>query len=170
MATLYRLWNQSHVLLYVGVTDNLERRLEQHAAEKDWYPEVASVSTEELPTMRLALESEARAIFWEQPRFNILGSPRYSADWEARYHALEDAEGARRSLTDVTEDDFRWLVGAMNTLVQDGHADIADRMYSILEPDQERVLGILRDAGAEVYVWWPADLDTAYAVLDGRAP
>ncbi len=33
-----------------------------------------------------------------------------------------------------------------------------------------RVALVARDAGAEVYVWWPADLDTAYAVLDGRAP
>ncbi len=37
-----------------------------------------------------------------------------------------------------------------------------------LEPDQERVLGILRAAGAEVYVWWPHQLEEAYAVLDGR--
>ena len=35
-----------------------------------------------------------------------------------------------------------------------------------LTADQQRVLGILRDAGAEVYVWWPHQLDEAYAVLD----
>jgi len=35
-----------------------------------------------------------------------------------------------------------------------------------LTADQQRVLGILRAAGAEVYTWWPADIDEAYAVLD----
>jgi hypothetical protein len=34
-----------------------------------------------------------------------------------------------------------------------------------LTADQERVLGILRDAGCEVYVWRPADVDRAYEVL-----
>ena len=35
-----------------------------------------------------------------------------------------------------------------------------------LEPEQERVLSILRAAGCETYVWRPADLDEAYRVLD----
>ena len=35
-----------------------------------------------------------------------------------------------------------------------------------LTADQQRVLGILRAAGAEVYTWWPHQLDEAYAVLD----
>jgi predicted GIY-YIG superfamily endonuclease len=132
MATLYRLWNQGHLLLYVGVTESLDRRLEEHAAGKPWYSEVASVSTEALPTMRLALEAEARAIFWEQPRYNILGSPRYSADWEARYHALEDDEAARRALPSLTEYDYRWLATTLNTLSEDGYADVSKRLYSIL--------------------------------------
>lgn len=39
-----------------------------------------------------------------------------------------------------------------------------------LTADQERVLGVLRAAGAETYVFWPTDVDEAYAVLSGPRP
>lgn len=134
MTTLYRLWNREHALLYVGVTDDLERRMEQHEAEKPWWSEVSQTSTESLPSRRMALEAEARAIFWEQPRYNVLGSPRYSADWEARCHALEDAEAARLALPDLAEDDYKFLGRVLNAMAkdEDGVAT-AKRLYDLLD-------------------------------------
>lgn len=34
-----------------------------------------------------------------------------------------------------------------------------------LTEEQEYVLGVLRNAGCEVYAWWPTDIDDAAAVL-----
>lgn len=39
-----------------------------------------------------------------------------------------------------------------------------------LDPEQERVLSILRAAGAETYTWRPADTELAYEVLNGPRP
>lgn len=90
VTTLYRAYNKFDVLLYVGITDSLDDRLAQHRMEKGWWPEVTQVTTHEFGSRLAALNAEAKAIFWEEPRYNVLGSPRYDADWEAKYHALED--------------------------------------------------------------------------------
>lgn len=90
MTVLYRLWTKEHALLYVGVTDDLDVRLQQHEGSQPWWSEVDQVSQEEFPSRFAALNAEARAIFWEMPRHNKVGSARYSADWEAIYHARED--------------------------------------------------------------------------------
>lgn len=133
MTTLYRLWNADHSLLYVGITDNVDARMEEHRADKPWWGEVDQVSTEELRSRRQALEAESRAIFWEQPRHNILGSPRYSADWEAMYHALEDEEARRCALPDLREADFIGISKAMTTLADAGLADEARLLFDALD-------------------------------------
>lgn len=141
--TLYRLWSEQHLLLYVGVTDNLDRRLKEHAADKEWWADVAQVTTEVLPSTRRALEAEARAIFWEQPRHNILGSPRYSADWEARCHALEDADAARAAMPDLSDDDYTWLSGLLARMQNAGMGDDANRLYDTLERLDEKARATL---------------------------
>jgi predicted GIY-YIG superfamily endonuclease len=151
MTTLYRLWNADHTLLYVGITDDLEARTEEHRADKPWWDEVAQVSTEELPTRRRALEAETRAIYWEQPRYNILGSPRYSADWEARYHALEDIEARRCALPTLSEQDFQDIAKAMTTLVEAGFRDEAGLLFDCLDKLYQRSLPLawLESAGVK---------------------
>lgn len=131
-ATLYRLWNASHALLYVGVTADVDRRMEQHAADKPWWGEVDQVTTELLPSMRRALEAEARAIFWEQPRHNVLGSPRYSADWEAKCHALEDAEASRLARPYLEAADFDFLADIIRWIAANGREPDARRLYDLL--------------------------------------
>jgi len=132
-AVLYRLWSRDHVLLYVGVTSDLDRRLEEHRSDKAWWGDVDQTTTEEFRSMRLVLEAEARAIFWERPRHNVLGSARYSADWEAIAHELEDAEARRMALPDLTEDDYRFLAPTLNRMAELGMLEEAKRLYQILD-------------------------------------
>ncbi|MEU1663602.1 GIY-YIG nuclease family protein [Streptomyces sparsogenes] len=68
---LYRLRNQDGELLYVGITDNPERRWKDHAKDKTWWPEVASRSIEWFPNRGHALAAEGKAIRSERPRHNI---------------------------------------------------------------------------------------------------
>jgi predicted GIY-YIG superfamily endonuclease len=67
---LYRLRDQSGALLYVGITDNPERRWKDHAKDKSWWPDVKDRSVEWLPTRDHALAAEATAIRAERPRYN----------------------------------------------------------------------------------------------------
>jgi predicted GIY-YIG superfamily endonuclease len=68
---LYRLRDQHKTLLYVGITNNLGWRWKTHAADKDWWPEVAARSIEWFPTREHALAAEAAAIRSERPLHNV---------------------------------------------------------------------------------------------------
>lgn len=68
---LYRLRDKAGGLLYVGITDNPERRWKDHEKDKPWWPQVAARSIEWLPTRGLALTAEAKAIRAERPRHNL---------------------------------------------------------------------------------------------------
>lgn len=72
---LYRLYSEDGVLLYVGITSNLERRFAQHAADKDWWPKVARREVEWYGSRRSAECAEEAAIKARIPRHNRLHSP-----------------------------------------------------------------------------------------------
>lgn len=72
--SVYRLRNRDGVLLYVGIAGNPGRRFEQHAGEKPWWGEVASIDLEHHPDRETAAAAEMRAIKAERPRYNIVGN------------------------------------------------------------------------------------------------
>ncbi|MEV8523176.1 GIY-YIG nuclease family protein [Streptomyces sp. NPDC052000] len=69
---LYRLRNADGELLYVGISEKPPKRWGQHAADKEWWPEVAGLSLEWFDSRTEALAMEARAIQAEKPRHNVL--------------------------------------------------------------------------------------------------
>jgi predicted GIY-YIG superfamily endonuclease len=68
---LYRLRNASGELLYVGISAKPPQRWGQHAAEKEWWPEVAGLSLEWFDSRAEALAMEAHAIRTERPIHNV---------------------------------------------------------------------------------------------------
>jgi len=42
---LYRCYDRSGALLYVGITDALGRRMAQHASDKPWWGDVADTTS-----------------------------------------------------------------------------------------------------------------------------
>lgn len=69
--TLYRLMDESHNLLYVGISMSHMRRLMAHKATKDWWHEVSRIDFENYPDRESAREAERRAIAHEGPKYNI---------------------------------------------------------------------------------------------------
>jgi predicted GIY-YIG superfamily endonuclease len=67
---VYRLSDEDGELLYVGLTNNPERRFAQHAKEKHWWPQVANVETIFYPSRIEAEVAEDWAIFEEKPIYN----------------------------------------------------------------------------------------------------
>jgi len=67
---LYRPRDRRGGLLYVGITNSPEHRFAQHAADKDWWPEVDRIEITWHPTRRAALEAEWMAIKTEHPIHN----------------------------------------------------------------------------------------------------
>lgn len=72
---VYRLYDEDDILLYVGVTNNVKSRFEQHADDKYWWGWVQRHRLEEHPNRGAALRAEMDAIRTEHPVFNLSGRP-----------------------------------------------------------------------------------------------
>jgi predicted GIY-YIG superfamily endonuclease len=67
---LYRFYDRTDVLLYVGITMDLGSRMKQHKRDKPWWAGVANITVEHFPTRDEALAAEKRAIKEEGPLYN----------------------------------------------------------------------------------------------------
>lgn len=96
---LYRFYDSSETLLYVGISLSAAHRASQHRAEKPWWPEVARMDVEHLPSRQEALTAELAAIRTEHPIHNVVGNgarqiPKFDHDgpieFDASFMKLEE--------------------------------------------------------------------------------
>lgn len=78
-AAVYRWFDATGALLYVGISSNLAIRTDQHHLTKRWWPEIATCRVEWFPNRAEALEAESAAIAAENPRYNSQRPPRHRA-------------------------------------------------------------------------------------------
>lgn len=71
---LYRMYDATDALLYVGITMNVEDRFADHRAMKAWWAEVVDIKLEHFPTREAVEQAERDAIRTERPRFNVVHS------------------------------------------------------------------------------------------------
>lgn len=67
---VYRFYDVGDSLLYVGCTATPDNRFRAHAADKEWWPQVARKKIEWHPDLRSGRDAEAVAIRRENPRYN----------------------------------------------------------------------------------------------------
>jgi hypothetical protein len=72
---LYRFYDACDVLLYVGISRSFGRRWSEHAAARQWWPEVIRMTVDWLPDWAAADIAETTAIRDERPRYNIAKTP-----------------------------------------------------------------------------------------------
>lgn len=68
---LYRLFDTSGALLYVGITNDTDTRWKAHSRRKEWWPQVDTKTVEWFGDRLSAASAEAKAIREEQPRWNL---------------------------------------------------------------------------------------------------
>lgn len=73
---LYRFYSDQGQLLYVGITKDPAKRIEQHGDQKDWWSQVSGMTIEWYPDRATVLAAERRAIRVEHPAHNIQHTPR----------------------------------------------------------------------------------------------
>ncbi len=73
---VYRLYEASDALLYVGVSSNFGRRWKQHAAAQPWWPDVQRLTVDWYPDRPSALSAERVAIKAEVPAHNVMHAGR----------------------------------------------------------------------------------------------
>lgn len=67
---LYRFFDASGDLLYIGITLNPGGRWKQHREDKPWWEEVGDITLETYPDRPSVLDAERKAIITEHPRYN----------------------------------------------------------------------------------------------------
>lgn len=70
---VYRYFNGNWDLLYIGSTQARLMRRAGHKRDSWWWPEVEHVRFDEHPSMDEARSAEWRAIWVENPRYNVRG-------------------------------------------------------------------------------------------------
>lgn len=73
---LYRYFDESGGLLYVGVSLSPVYRMSRHRADSKWFEKARSVTLEWFDCREDALTAEAAAIKSERPRFNVAHADR----------------------------------------------------------------------------------------------
>jgi len=70
---IYRFYDNKDSLLYLGITNDTDRRIREHKQNADWFYQVVRTDIRRFDCSRKNLEiEEVSAIKREQPRFNIL--------------------------------------------------------------------------------------------------
>lgn len=77
-AAVYRLWDASGNLLYIGSAYDPDHRCKSHQ-KKPWWPEVASRTEEWFTNRGAAYTEELKAIAVEGSKYNEMGTPGYVA-------------------------------------------------------------------------------------------
>lgn len=82
---VYRFTAGSGVVLYVGCTANLGKRLHEHS-RKDWWRDVALVEAVQYPDYLTAMAAEAEQIKMHDPVHNVVGTSHFpnAGGWAAR--------------------------------------------------------------------------------------
>lgn len=75
MSYVYRCFSEDGTLLYVGLTDNVNRRMYQHAHRAPWWKQVSEIQSTVYADRGSALKAEARAILDERPTYNRTEPP-----------------------------------------------------------------------------------------------
>lgn len=105
---IYRLFDRSGTLLYVGVSSHPKRRFVDHRRTQPWWGEVCRREVGPwYPTREDAAEAERMAIRAENPRYNVRRAQgntpirNFRVADEIWLPALANAVAEDRSLTDV---------------------------------------------------------------------
>lgn len=68
--SVYRLYDSNDVLLYVGMSGSVGKRLGSHETQKCWWSTVANVVIERFATREEARKRERHYITWLWPLYN----------------------------------------------------------------------------------------------------
>lgn len=74
MCCLYRHFDKSGALLYIGVSGDVQKRTACHANSSAWWENVATMTIERFPNAAAAFKAESAAIVLENPKHNVKGS------------------------------------------------------------------------------------------------
>lgn len=138
---LYRLYGEGDVLLYIGITHDIEERFKRHSELKDWWPQVTRHTEEWFADRPTAAAAELAAIKSEGALHNSMGTP-----WAPRQRQLEPDERTVKQLrSNLGEQCQRVFYSGEAVAVVDGTLK-RKRIAVVVSPDfYARALAALGD-------------------------
>jgi hypothetical protein len=107
-STLYRAYDASGDLLYVGIAKSWMHRWAHHQYDSAWFADVRRIELEPFPTRRAALDAERIAIRTEAPLYNIehnSGDRRWQKKKKPRSVRIEELRSMVQRARDQYGDD-----------------------------------------------------------------
>ncbi len=75
--SLYRIFDESNKLIYIGISDKLLDRVRSHTKKKDWSGQIHKITIEYFNTRLESEEAERLGIINEKPAYNIMHNAKY---------------------------------------------------------------------------------------------
>lgn len=85
---LYRHYDGSGNLLYVGISYSVLKRLSEHSNKAFWFPQIRRIEIEHYTDRKAAVIAERRAIDTENPKYN-LARPNIKKPKPVQYEKIE---------------------------------------------------------------------------------
>lgn len=92
MTNLYRHYDSSDKLLYVGISVSAVNRLKEHIDSSKWTSDISTVKIESFPDRNSALLAEKLAIKTEKPIWNIIHNREEKKKIEKKEKSTEDLD------------------------------------------------------------------------------
>jgi predicted GIY-YIG superfamily endonuclease len=77
--TVYRLYDTTDELAYVGFSEDFLNRMKQHSQTKEWWPQIKRCEFDLYETREEGMAAELELIQLHQPRFNKMHTAHYRA-------------------------------------------------------------------------------------------
>jgi len=139
---LYRFYDRTDALLYVGITMNFPGRMGSHQGGKPWWSQLHHMTAEHFDTRAEALAAETKAIREEKPLFNVAGNDMASDDAQLRLirqWLLSSWHDLPRSIRDIVEEPAR----------AEGRRELADQILEIATDNEVETCTAAAQASAE---------------------
>jgi len=141
MQYLYRAFDSSNRLLYVGISGKWSERLHQHERESEWMELTDYVKIERFDTRQEVSEAEKLAIVNEKPIYN----KQYNQEWESPQNHFQKLK--------------RWLIDGV---ADERHIHL---IYSMLQDFEDERWGLKKKRSSDVA--WSIQASYDYLVAHG---
>jgi hypothetical protein len=134
MTDLYRHFDKSGVLLYVGISKSALKRLMNHKESSTWASQIATVTIERFETRKLAEKAELLAIANEQPVHNKVGRSKLWQHRESEPIGLSEIPPPKRYMSIID-----WYMDTMMCLEETLERVADGRLVVVSNPPADEI-------------------------------
>lgn len=79
---LYRIYGRAGTLLYIGISVDPNRRIQEHHRDQPWSWRIHHVEVQKFPSVAQAMAMEKKEILTKRPKYNVVHNRRRQSLWK----------------------------------------------------------------------------------------